>query len=78
MDFRQELQELLNKYSMENGSDTPDFLLAEFIENMLMAFDISVNNREKWYGRKSVPDKYKVDTTDNNLYDYDGEMDRYI
>ena len=59
-DFRRELTELINKHSMEKYSNTPDFLLAEFLENILMAFDISVNNREKWYGRKEVKDEFEI------------------
>ena len=31
-DFRQELQALLGRHSIEHGSDTPDFILAEKIE----------------------------------------------
>lgn len=49
--FRAELAALINKYSRENGSDTPDFILAEFIDNALFAFDVGVNAREAWYGR---------------------------
>jgi hypothetical protein len=60
MEFRKELTDLINKYNIENGSNTPDYVLAEFIDNMLMAFDIAVNNREKTYGRNGVKDKYSV------------------
>ena len=60
MNFRKELTELVNEYHMEKYSNTPDFLLAEFLENVLMAFDISVNNREKHYGRKEVKDEYEL------------------
>ena len=51
MNFRKELEVLLNKYSMENNSDTPDFILAEFLTNCLWAFDIAIRNREQWHGR---------------------------
>jgi hypothetical protein len=51
--FRIELEELINKNSMENASDTPDFVLAEFLNGCLKAFDKAVNDREKWYGRKA-------------------------
>ena len=54
MTFRQELNDLMNKYHMEQYSDTPDYILAEFIENMLMALDITINNREKSYGRRKT------------------------
>lgn len=49
--FRAELEQLINKHSMENGSDTPDFLLADFLWNCLNIFDHTIRNREAWYGR---------------------------
>lgn len=48
--FTKELEQLINRYSMENGSNTPDFILAEFLVNALEAFDKSVNRRHQWYG----------------------------
>lgn len=49
--FREELEALINKHSMENGSNTPDFMLADYLMECLSAFDRVVNAREKWYGR---------------------------
>lgn len=49
--FRKELAALLNRYSMENGSDTPDFLLADYLIEALRALDAAILAREKWYGR---------------------------
>jgi hypothetical protein len=49
--LRQELEELLNKHSMESGSNTPDFILADFLADSLAVFDRAVRAREKWYGR---------------------------
>lgn len=51
MSFRDELEVLINKHSLENGSGTPDFILANFIIESIKAFDISVVEREEWYGR---------------------------
>jgi hypothetical protein len=50
-EFRDDLDKLLNRASMENGSNTPDFILAEFLHDSLRAFDSAVNAREKWYNR---------------------------
>ena len=47
--FRKEIEAVINRCSMENGSNTPDFILAEFLENCLKAFDISMKKRSKWY-----------------------------
>jgi len=49
--FRKELKNLINKYSKENGSDTPDFMLADYLCNCLNNFDDIVQRRENWYGR---------------------------
>ena len=51
-DFRKELETLINKHSMENGSDTPDFLLAEYLTDCLNTFEKTMQKREKWYGRE--------------------------
>ena len=50
-DFREELQSLLNVHSKENGSDTPDWILADYLSDCLASFDLAVRRREKWYGR---------------------------
>lgn len=55
-DFRRELEHLINRHSMENGSDTPDFLLAQFLTGALELFDTTVKEREKWYGREKTSD----------------------
>ena len=46
-----DLAQLLNKYSTENGSDTPDYILARYLLDVLHAFDYAVKDREQWYGR---------------------------
>jgi hypothetical protein len=50
-EFRKDLQALMNRHSMENGCNTPDFILAEYLDRCLAAFDLAVNARETWYGR---------------------------
>lgn len=51
MTFRKELEEIINRNSQENGSNTPDFILADYLANCLLAFDTACNMREHWYGR---------------------------
>lgn len=51
--FRKELTTLVNRYSQENGSNTPDFLLAAYLVACLETYDVTVSAREKWYGRSS-------------------------
>ena len=52
--FRKKLETLINCESKENGSDTPDFILAEYLVGCLENFDKTVQAREKWYGRSKV------------------------
>jgi hypothetical protein len=53
--FQRELEGLINKYSRENDSNTPDFILAQYIEDCLSSFTKAVQQRETWYGRDSRP-----------------------
>ena len=46
-----QLEHLLNCHCAENGSDTPDFILAQYLMDCLAAFDKTLEAREKWYGR---------------------------
>jgi len=55
-EFRKKLQDLINECSMENKSDTPDFILAEFLHQSLAAFDTATVLREGWYGREKPGD----------------------
>ena len=50
--FLIELESLINKYTMENTSKTPDFILAMYMYNCLKAYDAAVQQREDWYGIK--------------------------
>ena len=56
-EFQKELEALINKHSMENASNTPDFLLAEFLANCLRAFNLASEQREKWFAKEPVEDE---------------------
>ena len=51
MTFTKDLEGVINRYSKENGSNTPDFILAEFLTQVLVAWDGAIRSREEWYGR---------------------------
>jgi hypothetical protein len=53
--FREALEQIINRYSLENGSNTPDFILGHYLTNCLGAFNRAINEREKWYGRTPDP-----------------------
>jgi len=55
MDFEKALTGLINKYSMESASNTPDFILAQYMSSCLLAFETATQQRETWYGRDSRP-----------------------
>lgn len=50
--FRREFELLLNKYSKENGSNTPDHILVDFLIGCLAVWDRATNDRERWYNRE--------------------------
>lgn len=64
-DFKKELEVLINKHSLENASNTPDFILANYIGMCLDAYNITLQTREKWYGR-NIEDKNGVVEIKNN------------
>ena len=47
------IRHAINCTAAENGSDTPDFILADYLMAALDAFDAAVRVREEWYGRKT-------------------------
>lgn len=51
--FRQQLAELINKNCRENESDTPDFILAKYIDRSLQLFEQTLAEREAFCGRPS-------------------------
>jgi hypothetical protein len=46
-----DIRKLLNRHSAEAGSDTPDFILAEYLTDALHLYERAVIARERWYGR---------------------------
>ena len=56
-DLRTELASLLNRYSRENVSNTPDFILRDFMWDALKAFERGVKRRDDWYGINPEPGK---------------------
>lgn len=60
LNFRRELTALLNKYSRENASATPDFVLANYLARCLDNWDQTLIDRERWYGR-TVKSNTEVD-----------------
>lgn len=55
-EFKKELEALINKHSVENLSNTPDFILATYITNCLYIFESATLGRDKWYGFNLSPE----------------------
>lgn len=51
--FEKALEDLINSHSMEQDSNTPDFILAQYLMACLAAWNVNVKAREEWYGRES-------------------------
>ena len=49
--FESELSSLINRYRIENESNTPDFILSSYLIECLNTFNKAIKQREKWYGR---------------------------
>ena len=67
--FERELKILINRHSMENESNTPDFILAQYLRGCLEVFNAVVQQREKWYGRDPRPCTEVVTELEAKLFD---------
>jgi len=67
-EFEKRLAGLINEFSKENESDTPDFILARYLNAALDNFNAAIRDREQWYGRTQLVEDqhYKIQ------FDYDG------
>ena len=62
-EFRSAIESAINCHSQENGSNTPDFILAKYLLACLKAFDDATSERERWYGREDKPGSGCAPTT---------------
>ena len=53
--FKHDLAKLINLYSLEAVSNTPDFTIAEYLTNTLLEFDKLMQSRDNWYGCSQRP-----------------------
>lgn len=47
--FEGEIATAINHHSKESGSNTPDFILAEYLRRCLENFDATMSARTAWY-----------------------------
>ena len=55
MSLETDLSSLLNRYSRENDSNTPDFILASYLLKCLNAYEAATVQRDRWYGIAPCP-----------------------
>ncbi|QXV74222.1 hypothetical protein [Rhizobium phage RHEph12] len=65
--FRDQIELLINMHSMENGSNTPDFILAHFLTEQLRLFDSVVTARASHRGEAPIPVEVSTTTTEDEF-----------
>ncbi|MFA5431212.1 MAG: hypothetical protein WC329_08645 [Candidatus Omnitrophota bacterium] len=56
-EFKKELEQFINRHNVESGSNTPDWILAQYLAACLDAFDTTTRMRDAWYGVELRPGK---------------------
>jgi len=57
VEFKTELTKLINKYSIENMCDIPDFLLSKSICNYIKILSATLKERDGWFSVSMWPEK---------------------
>ncbi len=60
--LKKELAKVINSRSVENGSDTPDFILAEYLVDCLKSFEKAIVSRHIYDNvpeRKAIREKHE-------------------
>lgn len=47
--FKKELTSLLNRYEWDNACETPDFILADYVESCLQSFLVTIKKDISWH-----------------------------
>ena len=53
--LEKDIERTINRHSAENASNTPDYILAQYLIACLSAFNVATQQRETWYGRDPRP-----------------------
>jgi hypothetical protein len=76
--FEVGVESLINKLSLENASDTPDYISAEFLRKVFELFNSAIKQRTKWYGvPNDSPQASKTNTVKEERY-FDCERDKGV
>lgn len=72
--FRKELEELINRHSLENLSDTPDYILADYLIDCLDTFNKAVGARDRWHDNSEMTVKANVAISPGRYKHYKGNF----
>lgn len=71
-DFVKELGKLINRHSIENSSNTPDFIMAQYLVGCLEVFSLAIQQRETYYGRDGRPSEQPPAKKGCSCYPWNG------
>lgn len=54
MTLQEEIAIAINKHCAENRSNTPDFILAQYLMVCLSAFNNATEMRDRWYSNEAI------------------------
>jgi len=49
-EFSKELEVLINRYCKDGDTNTPDFILSNYLDSCLRAYEIDMAQRDDWHG----------------------------
>jgi len=52
--FQKQLEDLINANCEENASDTPDFILGQYLQDCLDAYNKAVRDRREWHSTENT------------------------
>ena len=52
-EFLKELAKVLNKHNIDTATDTPDYILAEYLNSCLRSYLIVNYNNRNWHGEEN-------------------------
>ena len=65
--LRREICEVINRHSAENDSNTPDFVLAQYLVDCFDAFNRGVNARTRFYTGAAPDHRWSADDPGHTL-----------
>lgn len=63
-----EFAEVINRNSLEQGSNTPDFIIAEYLVHHLQLLNEYTKQRREWYAKYSMPENQSQANRDQHKW----------